>query len=305
MTKQAGLEASGRPQPDEVATSLATTTGKTRRDAFTPRGWARWAISTLLVFVTLVVLFPFYSMVALSLQPSGAVTFPDSLLPWPITFEAYHEVFETESMLRWLENTLVYALVSVLLVLFLSSLAGYAFAKMRFPGREVMFWSMLSMVMVPYHITLIPIFVLMARLGGVDTYWGLILPTLANTQAIFLMRQFIASIPDELLDAARVDGCSEWRIYVSIVLPLCKPILATLGVFIFLWHWNDFLWPLIMTQDTDMRTLTVGIATLRAEVAPLNVQLAGAGVAFAPIFVAYLFGQRYLKEGATMSGLKG
>jgi multiple sugar transport system permease protein len=208
-------------------------------------------------------------------------------------------------MLRWTLNTLVYSVVSVVAVLLLASLAGYAFAKKRFPGRETMFWSFLSMVMVPYHVTLIPTFVLISKLGGVDTYWGLILPTLANAQAVFLMRQFIGGLPDELFEAARLDGCSEWRVFTRIVLPLCKPILATLGVFVFLWHWNDFLWPLIVGQDTHMRTLTVGVAALQQENVPLNVVLAGATVAFVPIFAAYLVGQRYFTEGVTMSGIKG
>jgi multiple sugar transport system permease protein len=168
-----------------------------------------------------------------------------------------------------------------------------------------MFWSFLAMVMVPYHVTLIPLFVLIAETGGVDTYWGLIVPTLANAQAVFLMRQFIGTLPDELFEAAKLDGASEWRIFTTIVLPLCKPILATLGLFVFLWHWNDFLWPLLVGKSTDMRTLTVGIAALQEENVPLNVVLAGATIAFVPIFAAYLVGQRYLTEGVTMSGIKG
>jgi len=161
------------------------------------------------------------------------------------------------------------------------------------------------MLMVPYHITVIPTFILVSKLDGVDTYWGMILPTLANAQAVFLMRQFIASMPDALFEAARLDGCSEWRVYTSIVLPLIKPILATLGVFVFLWHWNDFLWPLIIGTSDDMRTLTTGIASLQQENVPLNVVLAGSVVAFVPIFAAYLVGQKFFTEGVTMSGIKG
>ncbi|MBB2914507.1 multiple sugar transport system permease protein [Streptosporangium becharense] len=259
----------------------------------------------LLAIATPITLFPFYAMVVLSLKPAAAVEFPGSLLPWPIDTGAYEQVLGGRDLLLWTFNTLVYSVVSVVAVLLLASLAGYAFAKKRFPGRETMFWSFLSMVMVPYHVTLIPTFVLIAELGGVDTYWGLILPTLANAQAVFLMRQFIMGLPDELFEAARLDGCSEWRVFTRIVLPLCKPILATLGVFVFLWHWNDFLWPLIIGQGAEMRTLTVGIASLQQENVPLNVVLAGATVAFVPIFAAYLVGQRYFTEGVTMSGIKG
>lgn len=187
----------------------------------------------------------------------------------------------------------------------LSSLAGYAFAKKRFPGKEGIFWSFVAILMVPYHITLIPTFIIVAKANGVDTYWGLILPSLANAQAVFLMRQFIQTLPDSLFEAARLDGCSELRIYRSIVLPLIKPILATLGVFVFLWHWNDFLWPLIIGQSSDMRTLTTGVASLQQQNVPLNMLLAGSVVAFVPIFVAYLMGQRYFTEGVTLSGIKG
>jgi multiple sugar transport system permease protein len=285
---------------------MAGTAGKSRwKGPFAPRGPVRAITGALLAVATVVTLFPFYTMVVIALKPTQAVTFPKSLLPWPLTLESFRPVLETEGVARWAFNTLVYSLVSVVLVLFLSSLAGYAFAKMRFPGRNAMFWSVLAMLMVPYHITLIPTFILIARAGGVDSYWGLIAPTLANAQAVFLMRQFIKTIPDELLDAARVDGCSEWRGYLTIILPLCKPILATLGIFVFLWHWNDFLWPLIVSQDISMRTLTVGIASLQQQGTSLNVLFAGTLVSFIPIFAAYLIGQRYLTEGVLSSGIKG
>ncbi|MFI1577263.1 carbohydrate ABC transporter permease [Embleya sp. NPDC020630] len=259
----------------------------------------------LLGVVALATIFPFYAMVVLSLKPSGAVEFPGSLLPWNLTTSAYSDVLGSQDVPQWLINTLIYSIVGVLGTLLLSALAGYAFAKKRFPGREAMFWSFLSMVMVPYHVTMIPTFVLIAKMNGVDTYWGLILPSLANAQAVFLMRQFIQGLPDELFEAAKIDGASEFQIFVRIVLPLIKPIMATLGTFVFLWHWNDFLWPLIVGQSTDMRTLTVGIASLQQQNVPLNVVLAGSVVAFVPIFMAYLVGQRYVTEGVAATGIKG
>jgi multiple sugar transport system permease protein len=250
--------------------------------------------------------FPFYAMVVLSLKPGAVVSFPQSLLPWgDLSLSAYEQVLSGQNILLWLFNTLVYALVSVVAVLFLSALAGYAFAKKRFAGKEVMFWSFLSMVMVPFHVTLIPTFLLIANLGGVNEYWGLILPTLANAQAVFLMRQFIEGLPDELFEAARIDGASELRIFLRIVLPLCKPVLATLGIFVFLWHWNDFLWPLIIAKSNEMFTLTVGISSLQQQNVPLSVMLAGSVVALLPIFMAYLIAQRYVQEGVTGSGIKG
>jgi multiple sugar transport system permease protein len=250
--------------------------------------------------------FPFYAMVVLSLKPGHVVELPGSLLPWTdISFDSYAQVLAGQNLLVWLGNTLIYSLVSVVAVLFLSALAGYAFAKKRFAGKEVMFWAFLSMVMVPFHVTLIPVFILMANLGGVDTYWGLILPTLANAQAVFLMRQFIQGLPDELFEAARIDGAGEFRIFLRIVLPLCKPILATLGIFVFLWHWNDFLWPLIIAKSNAMFTLTVGISSLQQQDVPLSTMLAGSVVALLPIFLAYLIAQRYVQEGVAGTGIKG
>ncbi|WP_336641288.1 carbohydrate ABC transporter permease [Microbacterium sp. USHLN272] len=250
--------------------------------------------------------FPFYAMIVLSLKPGMVVDLPGSLIPWTdISFESYEQVLGGQNILGWLFNTLVYSLVSVVAVLFLSALAGYAFAKKRFRGKEVMFWSFLAMVMVPFHVTLIPTFILMANLGGIDTYWGLILPTLANAQAVFLMRQFIQGLPDELFEAARIDGAGEFRIFLRIVLPLCKPILATLGIFVFLWHWNDFLWPLIIAKSNSMFTLTVGISSLQQQNVPLSTMLAGSVVALLPIFLAYLIAQRYVQEGVTGTGIKG
>ena len=249
--------------------------------------------------------FPFYAMVVLSLKPGLAVEFPSSLMPWNLSTESYEQVLGGQNVLVWLGNTLIYSIVSVAAVLLLAAMAGYAFAKKRFAGKEVMFWSFLAMVMVPFHVTLIPTFIVLAKLGGVDTYWGLILPTLANAQAVFLMRQFIQGLPDELFEAARIDGASELRIFFTIVLPLCKPVLATLGIFVFLWHWNDFLWPLIMAKSSNMWTLTVGISSLQQQNVPLSVMLAGSVVALVPIFFAYLLAQRYVQEGVATSGIKG
>ena len=249
--------------------------------------------------------FPFYAMVVLSLKPGLAVQFPQSLLPWNLSTASYEQVLGGQNLLAWLGNTLIYAIVSVVAVLLLSAMAGYAVAKKRFRGKETMFWSFLAMVMVPFHVTLIPTFIVLAKLGGVDTYWGLILPTLANAQAVFLMRQFIEGLPDDLFEAARIDGAGEFRIFLTIVLPLCKPVLATLGIFIFLWHWNDFLWPLIMAKSSDMWTLTVGIASLQQQNVPLSVMLAGSVVALVPIFFAYVVAQRYVQEGVTSAGIKG
>jgi multiple sugar transport system permease protein len=274
-------------------------------DAFALSTWGRAATALALALAAIATVFPFYAMILMSLKPVGPLTLPDSLIPTDLSLETYRAVLSGNNLGRWFLNTVIYSAVSLVGVVLLAAMAGYAFAKKKFPGKEPMFWSFLAMLMVPYHITLIPTFILVARMDGVNTYWGLIVPTLANAQAVFLLRQFIMGIPDELIDAARVDGAGELRIFLQIVLPLCKPILATLGLFVFLWHWNDFLWPLIVAQSPERMTLTTGVASLVQQKAPLNVSMAGSVVALMPIFIAYLFAQRYLTEGVRMSGLKG
>ncbi|NLE97662.1 MAG: carbohydrate ABC transporter permease [Propionibacterium sp.] len=271
-----------------------------------PRGWASVLQYVILVVAGLISLFPFYAMIVMSLREPGVpLTFPESLIPQDLTFQHYIEIWSTGKMPRWLLNTAIYSFVSVFFVLLFSAMAGYGFAKKRFRGREFIFWLFIAMVMVPYHVTLIPQFMLISQMGGVNTYWGLILPTLVNVQATFLMRQFITSIPDELIEAAKVDGASEARIFFTIIVPLCKPILATLGLFVFLWHWNDFLWPLVVAQHPDVQVLTVGVARMLQENAPLSSTLAGSAIALAPILIAYMFASRHFTEGAVMSGVKG
>ncbi len=293
----------------KAAPQAPTRTSEPRNRSFRALEPTRFGIVVRWIWLSLagiLAFFPFYAMIVLSLKPGQVVELPGSLLPWQdISFDSYEQVLSGQNILGWLGNTLIYSLVSVVAVLFLSALAGYAFAKKRFAGKEVMFWSFLAMVMVPFHVTLIPMFILMAGIGGVDTYWGLILPTLANAQAVFLMRQFIQNLPDELFEAARIDGAGEFRIFLQLVLPLCKPILATLGIFVFLWHWNDFLWPLIIAKSNAMFTLTVGISSLQQQNVPLSTMLAGSVVALAPIFFAYLIAQRYVQEGVTGTGIKG
>jgi multiple sugar transport system permease protein len=158
--------------------------------------------------------------------------------------------------------------------------------------------------MVPFQATLIPSYILVSRLDWVDSYWGLIVPTLANSQAVFLMRQFIMQLPDELFEAAEIDGASEWRIFTTIVVPLIRPVLATLGIFVFLWHWNDFLWPLVIGQSGKMQTLTVGLATLQTQAVPINQVMAGATITVVPSLLVFGLLQRYLTDSIAMSGLK-
>ncbi|MFD0689115.1 carbohydrate ABC transporter permease [Actinomadura fibrosa] len=265
----------------------------------------RLTLPVLLVLTAIVTIAPFAAMVLVAFAPESGQTFPDALLPDRLTLANFERVLSGSDVLRWTFNSLVFSFVSVVLVLLFAAMAGYAFAKKRFPGRDAVFWALLATLMVPFQATLIPSYILVSRLGGVDTYWGMIVPTLANVQAIFLMRQFIVQLPDELFEAAEMDGASEWRIFTTIVLPLVRPALATLGVFVFLWHWNDFLWPLVIGQSGEMQTLTVGLATLQSEDVPINQVMAGATITVVPSLLVFGLLQRYLTDSIAMTGLKG
>ncbi|UFU07595.1 carbohydrate ABC transporter permease [Ruania halotolerans] len=258
-------------------------------------------VAAVLAFGTVV---PFLAVFILALSPEGARTIPFQL-PQEWTLDNLIAVLSARNFLRWTANTAIYSIVSVVLVLITAAMAGYAFAKKRFPGREIVFWSFLATLMVPTQATIIPLFVLVAKLEGIDTFWGLIVPTLANSQAVFLMRQFIMGLPDELFEAAKIDGAREWTIFWRIVLPLTTPILATLGIFVFLWHWNDFLWPLIIAQTDEMRTLTVGLASLNQEAVSQARLMAAAAITVIPCLLVFAVLQRYIVNSVAASGIKG
>ncbi|WP_308798597.1 carbohydrate ABC transporter permease [Agromyces silvae] len=285
-----------------AGTALADTASRssTRRN----RRASQIAIIALLSLTGIFTVGPFLAVLILALSPAGAPTIPYA---WPeaLTFDNIIRVLTAQNFLQWSLNSVIYSVVSVVIILLTAAMAGYAFAKKRFPGRDAIMWSFLATLMVPVQVTLIPMFVLIASLDGVNTYWGLIVPTLANSQAVFLMRQFIRGLPDDLFEAARIDGASEWTVFTRIVLPLIKPILATLGIFVFLWHWNDFLWPLIIAQSDSMRTLTVGLAAMNAETVYLSTLMAAAAISVIPCLLIFAILQRYLVNSVAMSGIKG
>jgi multiple sugar transport system permease protein len=256
-----------------------------------------------LAIIAVITMVPFVSMLLLAFTPPGGLRLP-SLIPTALTLDNFRQAFSSGSLVQWAINSMIYAVVSVVISLFLASLAGYAFAKKKFAGREVMFWSFIAMLMIPGQLTIVPLFIMVSRAGGINTYWGLILPTLANAQAVFLMRQFIMGLPDELIQAAKLDGASEFRVYWQIILPLTTPVLATLGIFIFLFHWNDFFWPLLVAQDDSMRTLTVGLSTMQARSPSTGFIMASAAFSFVPNFVIFVTLQRYIVQGIAMVGFK-
>ena len=267
----------------------------------------RLAIYLLLALGTAASLLPMLWMVAASFMPAGqANTFPPKLLPDPPTFEHYRALFTRLNLGRYLFNSILITTIITGASLLVNSLAGYAFAKLRFRGRDRVFRLLTTGLVIPVQVSMLPLFLLMRQLGLVNTYWGVIIPGLASIFGIFLIRQYTLSIPDDLIDAARIDGASEMRIYRSIVLPVIRPILATLAIWTFLSTWNDFMWPLIVLSDDRMFTLPVALANLAGErVLDTELMMAGSLLTVLPVVLVFLALQRYYVEGITMGSVKG
>jgi multiple sugar transport system permease protein len=252
---------------------------------------------------------PFAWMISASLMtPPEIVARPPKWLPSIPQWQNYAEVVRVIPMGRMYVNSLVVTISTVLGILFTSSLAGFAFAKYQFPGRNVLFIATLATMMIPFFVTLIPVFYIVRQFGWLNSYAGLIVPGLVSAYGIFLMRQFILDIPDELLDAARIDGAPEFSIYYKIVLPLCLPALATLGTFTFIGTWNNFLWPLLVITNRDLFTVPLGLNSLRlyaGEARNLNLLMAGTSLAVVPVLVVFISMQRFFIRGIALTGLKG
>ncbi len=258
-----------------------------------------------LTLLAVIMALPFVAMILMSIRPQSVVSLHDIFLSGDFTLDNYRDNLRNDSMVRWFFNSLVYSLVSVVAVLLLCTMAGYAFAKKEFFARDQLFWVFIAMLVVPAQVTLIPLFILVVQLDWANTYQGLIVPTIANAQGVFLMRQYIRGIPDDLIEAAKLDGASEWRIFRQIILPLTIPVQATLGIFVFLWHWNDFLWPLIVAQSSNMQTLTVGLATLQSLVPSTNSMMAAAAISFFPSLLIFIIFQRFIVQSIATTGIKG
>lgn len=251
-------------------------------------------------------LLPLLWMLSVSLMPTGeANSVPPPLLPSRVTFVHYQELFSRLELGRQLANSALLATVVTAGSLLLNSLAGYAFAKLRFRGRKPLFGGLLAALVIPSQVAMLPLFLLLRSLGLVNSYFGVILPALATLYGIFLVRQYALTIPDELLDAARIDGASETRIYWTLALPLCRPILVTLAIFTFLGSWNDFLWPLLVLMDGAKFTLPIALANLLNEHAQdTELMMAGAVLTVLPVLLLFLALQRHYLEGLTAGSLK-
>lgn len=270
-------------------------------------------IQQILIFIILAIgavamIAPFEWMLATSFSRSANIAMPRIPTFWPAdpsTFN-YKVAITNLPLLRYYTNSLIVTALSTLGYLFFSSITGYAFAKGRFVGKSFLFILLLTTLMIPFEIRMIPMYLLMRELHLSDSYAALVLPFITGGFGTFLMRQYISAIPDELVDAARVDGASEFTIFARIILPLCGPALAALTVLSALWRWNDVLWPLLVISNRELYTVTYGLAIAgRSQGIFTGVALATSAIAILPLMILYLFLQRYIIRGIMLTGLKG
>jgi multiple sugar transport system permease protein len=261
---------------------------------------------TILVVTSGITLAPLVWMASASLMPSGgANAFPPPFFPKHVTFEHYANLLTRGNLARYLFNSAFLSFAVTTISLVINSMAGYAFAKYRFAGRDALFKLLVASMVIPAQVTMLPLFLMLNKMGFVNTYMGVIIPGMAGIFGIFLIRQFAMSIPDSLIEAARIDGASDFRIYWSVVLPLCRPVLITLSVFTFMGTWNDFLWPLIVMTDDSMYTLPVALANLSLEhVQDTELMMAGSVMTVAPVLVLFAVVQKYYISGIMAGSVK-
>ncbi len=265
------------------------------------------SMGAVLAVIGVIFLLPFIYMLSTSFsrQANIALPYPPQLIPEDFSFFNYIVMLKSFSVGLYYFNSGIVTSSVVGGVLLISSLAGYAIAKGSFRGKYFIFLLILATMMVPFQIIVVPLYILMLKIKLYDTRLALILPVMANGYSIFLMIQYMKSIPDELLDAARIDGCNEFKIMWQIVLPLCKPVLAALAVLNFLWNWNSFLWPLIALEDMNKFTIPIGIAFYQQQFSVYyGTMMAAATVAIIPVLILFVLVQRYVVRGIALTGLK-
>ncbi len=265
------------------------------------------AVNGALAAIAVLTLVPLAWMVSASFMANGeASSFPPPLWPKAPTLEHYRELFAAGGIGRQFVNSVVVALGATALSLAFNLTSGYAFAKLKFKGRDRLFRTLLGALVIPAQVSMMPLFLLCKELGLVNSMAGALVPWLASVFGIFLVRQYALAIPDELIEAARIDGAGEGRIFVSVVLPLLKPVVVTLAVLTFMGAWNDFMWPLIVLTDHDLQTLPVALAGLsREHVQDTELMMAGAVVTVLPVLGLFLALQRYYMQGLLMGSVKG
>lgn len=268
--------------------------------------WTPLSVLGLLVIILFAVICiaPFIYMIMMSFTQSKTLMIHLSDIDFT-DFSNFNYVFTKNKFFGALKNSIIVVVCSCFFNCVVSAMAAYGFEKKRFPGREAIFKVYLATLMIPGQVTMIPIFIIMKKLGLLNTYFSLIV-LIINAFGVFLIRQFMEGVPDELLEAAKVDGCPEYKIFIQIVIPLIKPVLISLVVFTFVSSWNDFLWPLVSTTNSDMYTLTVALSLLKTQYGTnYGLVMAGAAVAFIFPFILYVFLQKEFVEGIALSGVKG
>jgi len=267
----------------------------------------RYIAYVILTVGALTMAIPYVWMIITSIKPIEEIQgYPPSFYVHHPTFMPYQELFSILPMWRYLFNSFFVASLVTICNVFFCSLAGYAFAKHKFFGRDKIFLLLLSAIMIPYQVNLIPGFIIVKNLGWLNSFYSLIIPNMAMVFGVFLCRQYIMSIPNDLFDVAKIDGCSEFTIYRIIIFPLIKPALATLAIFTFLSQWNSFVWPLIVIHTSTMRTVPLALSVLNSQFgANFSMVMAGATVVTLPVLIIFLCLQKYIIQGITMTGLKG
>jgi multiple sugar transport system permease protein len=292
-----------RPQTHQ--TTIPKTYAERSRLAAIP--WRQILAHLLLMLGAVTMVIPFLWMLSTSLKSEQqAYIFPPIWIPDPIMWSNYSTTWQALPFNLFLINSAIVSVFVTVGQLLTCSMGAYAFARLDFPGRDKLFVLYLATIMVPFQVIMIPLFILVRDLKWIDSYQGLIIPLIFSAYGTFLLRQFFKSIPGELEDAAKIDGCSYFRIYWNIMLPLSKPALATLGIFVFMWSWNNFLWPLLVINSLEMKTLPLGLAYFLGQYTIYwNLLMVGATIALIPILVLFFLAQRYFIEGITLTGLKG
>ena len=266
---------------------------------------AHLGLQLLLAGGAALVLLPFLIMLTVSLMPKEVIL--SRAFAWDlVNFNNYFEIFKAVPFGRFYWNSLFVAITTTLIQIITASLAAFAFARLRFRGRDTLFLVYLATLMIPFQVTMIPNFILIRYLRWYDTYQALILPTAFSVFSTFLMRQYFMSVPLDLDEAARMDGAGSWRIWAQIIMPLSGPVLATLAIFNFQASWNDFLWPLIITNSMDMRTIPVGLSSFQGEFnTEWHLLMTGSVIALLPILIIYIIGQNWFVRGIAFSGMGG
>ena len=261
----------------------------------------------ILIIGAVIMLVPFVWMVLTSFKTyAETVKVPIQWLPAVWSWDNYREVLMRLDFIRYYGNTIIVTILTTVLMLFIGSLSAFAFARMNFPFKNALFYMLLTVFMVPAQMTMIPKYLIISNLGWVDSLKALVIPNLFSVYTMFMLRQFFAALPRELEDAGKIDGCSYFRLYWNIEMPLCKSSVVAITVLNVLWCWNDLLWPLIATSSDKMRVLSVAMATLQGQHGTQYQLLMAAGVlAIIPMIIIYIFGQRYFIEGIAFTGVKG